>query len=308
MDTTHPSERIDRFLADERPALPCIVVDLDIVRARYMALHKQFPAASIFYAVKANPAPHIIAALADLGANFDLASPGEIERCRALRISSARLSYGNTIKHERDIAAAHAAGIDRFAFDTAPELLKLSRAAPGARVFCRLLVRNQGAEWPLTHKFGCDQHTAIDLLLRARALGLRPVGVSFHVGSQQTDPRQRIAPIGHAAEIFRACARDGVDLSLLNLGGGLPATYRTPIPDLAIYAETIETALAAEFGAARPHILVEPGRYLVGDAGLMRAGVVLVAERPHPSGPRWVYLDVGRYNGLAETQGEAIRS
>jgi ornithine decarboxylase len=307
MDTTHPSERIDRFLAVERPALPCIVVDLDIVRARYMALHKQFPAASIFYAVKANPAPHIIAALADLGANFDLASPGEIERCRALGISTAHLSYGNTIKHERDIAAAYAAGIDLFAFDTAPELLKLSRAAPGGRVFCRLLVRNQGAEWPLTHKFGCDQHTAIDLLLRARALGLRPVGVSFHVGSQQTDPRQWIAPIGQAAEIFRACARDGVDLSLLNLGGGLPATYRTPIPDLAIYAETIETALAAEFGAARPHILVEPGRYLVGDAGRMRAGVVLVAERPHPGGPRWVYLDVGRYNGLAETQGEAIR-
>jgi len=299
--------RVDEFLATRRPPTPCVVIDLDIVRARFCALQSLFPDVSIYYAVKANPAAEVITALAALHCCFDLASPGEMQRCRSAGVAAVDLSYGNTIKPERDIAAAFAAGIDLFAFDSAPELAKLARAAPGARVFCRLLVRNAGAEWPLTHKFGCDQRTAIELLLRAHQLGLRPAGVSFHVGSQQTDPRQWETPIAHAAGIFHACARQGIALSLLNLGGGLPAQYRTAVPALERYAEIIHAALALHFGAARPQVLLEPGRYMVGDAGVLRSEVVLVAERPHSGAHRWVYLDAGRYNGLPETQGEMIQ-
>ena len=302
-----PTRRIDEFLATARPATPCVVIDLDIVRARLRALRALFPATSIYYAVKANPAADIIAALAALDCCFDLASPGEMERCRGAGVPVSRLSYGNTIKRERDIAAAFAEGIDLFAFDSEPELEKLARVAPGARVFCRLLVRDTGAEWPLSHKFGCDQRTAIDLLIKARTLGLCPAGVSFHVGSQQTDPRQWAVPIAHAAGIFRACGRRGIALSLLNLGGGLPAQYRAAVPALERYAEVINTALTQEFGTARPHVLLEPGRHMVGDAGVLRSEVVLVAERPHPGGHRWVYLDAGRYNGLPETQREMIQ-
>jgi ornithine decarboxylase len=256
--------------------------------------------------VKANPAPEVIAVLGALGANFDLASDGEIARCRSLGLPARRLSFGNTIKRETEIGRAHADGIDLFALDSTAELEKLARAAPGARVFCRMLVAGHGAEWPLTRKFGCDRHTAAELLLRARVLGLRPVGVSFHVGSQQTDPRSWSIAITHAAEIFRRCSRGGVTLDLLNLGGGLPARYHTPIPALSTYAEVIEAALNREFGDARPQILLEPGRYLVGDAGLLRASVLLIAERPYHGGERWVYLDAGRYNGLPETLDERI--
>ena len=223
----------DAFLANAAPATPCLVIDLDVVRARYQALRALLPDVTIYYAVKANPAPEIIAALAELDCCFDLASPGEMELCAGM--NAARLSHGNTVKRERDVAATFRAGIDLFAFDSEPELKKLAQAAPGARVFCRIVVRNAGAEWPLTHKFGCDPRTAIDLLVKARAIGLRPAGVSFHVGSQQTDPRQWETPIAHAAEIFHACARHGVALSSLNLGGGLPARYRTEVPDLERY-------------------------------------------------------------------------
>ncbi len=299
--------RLDEFLHTVRPQTPCVVIDLDIVRDRFLALQSLFPDVSIYYAVKANPAAEVIAALAALNCCFDLASPGEMERCRGAGVGASDLSYGNTIKRERDIAAAFAEGIDLFAFDSEPELAKLARAAPGARVFCRLLVRNAGAEWPLTHKFGCDQRTAIDLLVKARALGLRPAGVSFHVGSQQTDPQQWETPIAHAAAIFGACARQGIALSLLNLGGCLPAQYRTPVPALERYAETIDAALSKYFASARPQVLLEPGRYMVGDAGVLRSEVVLVAERPHLGGHRWVYLDAGRYNGLPESQGEMIQ-
>lgn len=301
------TKRIDCFLVERRPATPCVVIDLDIVRAKYGALRALFPTATIFYAVKANPAPEVIAALAGLGANFDLASQGEIHRCQSLGIAAERFSFGNTVKREAEIAHAHTEGIKLFAFDSIGELEKLSRAAPGAQVYCRLLVEGKGAQWPLTRKFGCVPEMAADLLLRARALGMRAVGVSFHVGSQQTEPHRWAAAIANAATVFQACAQAGLDLELLNVGGGFPAHYRTPVPSLAEYAETIDCAMAKHFGDARPRLLVEPGRYMVGDAGVLRSAVLLVSRKSHHSRRRWVYIDSGRYNGLPETFGERIQ-
>jgi len=300
-------ERIDRYLAQHAPATPCVIVDLETVRQRHAALRVMLPDARIYYAVKANPAAPVIAALAPLDIGFDLASTGEIDRCRALGIAADRFCFGNTIKRERDIAWAHAGGIGLFAFDSAAELEKLARAALGARVFCRLSVHGSGAEWPLTRKFGCTPPLAGELLVRARGLGLLPVGVSFHVGSQQTDPGQWAVAIRHAAEVFHACQRQGVALEMLNLGGGLPAHYRTPVPSLSSYGDAIMSALRRDFGESLPNLMIEPGRYLVGDAGLLRSQVLLIARHGHYRERRWVYLDAGRYNGLAETQGERIR-
>jgi ornithine decarboxylase len=305
-DYAAPVGWFDRFLAQRRPATPCIVIDLGIIRARYAALQQELPMAEIYYAVKANPAPEVIAALEELGAGFDLASLGEIDICLDLRIPPSRLSFGNTIKRESAIARAASDGIGLFAFDSAAELEKLARKAPGARVFCRLLIENKGAEWPLTRKFGCEAHMAADLLVAARRLGLRPAGVSFHVGSQQTDPQAWAGAIAHAVWVFRACARRGVDLELINLGGGLPAHYRAPVPPLENYSAAIETALIKEFGSARPKVLIEPGRYLVGDAGLLRAEILLISKKSPHEAERWVYLDAGLYNGLDETLDERI--
>jgi ornithine decarboxylase len=300
------TERIDRYLVHHKIPTPFIIIDLNIVRERYQVLRQLFPHAAIFYAVKANPHAAVIGALAELGARFDLASEGEIHHCFRLDIAADRLSFGNTIKRETDIAHAHRNGIDLFAFDSAGELEKIANSAPGARVFCRILVGTRDAEWPLTRKFGCTPAMAVDLLLRARQLGLQPTGVSFHVGSQQINPAQWIAPIASAARIFRVCARHNVSLSLLNLGGGLPAHYRAAVPPLAAYADTIERALVRSFGRARPEIVIEPGRYLVGDAGLLRTQVLLIARKSRRASQRWVYLDAGRYNGLPETFGERI--
>ncbi|HXX27629.1 MAG TPA: type III PLP-dependent enzyme [Terriglobales bacterium] len=300
------TKHIDQFF-EKHPPTPCVVVDLDIVRAKYVALQKLWPKANIYYAVKANPAPEIISALAELGANFDLASPGEIDLCFGLGIPSDRLSFGNTIKRESAIAKAWTDGIRLFAFDSIAELEKLARCAPGSRVFCRmLLTENKGAEWPLTRKFGCESHMVIDLLIEAKKLGLAPVGVSFHVGSQQTDPQQWGAALAPAAWVFHGCARQGVNLEMVNLGGGLPAHYREPVPPLEAYAEAIETALRKEFASSRPHIMIEPGRYLVGDAGVLRTEIVLIARKSAHEQERWIYLDAGLYNGLDETMNERI--
>jgi ornithine decarboxylase len=305
-EITSPTPRMDQFLSDARPASPCVVLDTDVVRSRYEALRRVLPQANIFYAVKANPLPEIISVLASLGAHFDVASSGEIDICLGLNVPPERLSFGNTIKCESAIVKSRAAGVDLFAFDSIAEVEKLARSAAGSRVFCRMLIENKGAEWPLTRKFGCESHMAVELIVAAKRLGLHPAGLSFHVGSQQTDPHQWGSAISHAAWIYRGCAHQGIPLELLNLGGGLPAHYREPIQPLAVYAEAIETALRKEFGSARPQIIIEPGRYLVGDAGLLRTEILLISRKSVHERERWIYLDAGLYNGLDETLNERI--
>lgn len=307
LESVGATPKIDRWLAAAERPTPCLVIDLDVVGDQYRRLAEAFSFADVFYAVKANPAREIIQALAGFGAGFDLASEGEINRCLDQGVPAERLSFGNTIKRVSDIARAYAHGVRLFAFDSQGELEKLAAHAPEAGVFCRLAVSGNGANWPLTRKFGCHPELAQHLLLEARRLGLRPAGLSFHVGSQQTDPHAWDEPIAMAADLFRHCAAHGIELELLNLGGGLPAQYRTNVPQLSDYAQAIRSALRTAFGRSRPRLIIEPGRYLVGDAGLLRAQILLVARKSRHARHRWIYLDAGRYNGLTETLGERIQ-
>ncbi len=246
-------------------------------------------------------------ALARAGSHVDVASGPEIEHCLSLGIPAMRMSFGHTVKKAAAIATAHAAGIDQFTCDSAGELEKIARHAPGARVTVRLLTLGGGADWPLSRKFGCDPAMAFDLLVQARQLGLMPSGISFHVGSQQTDPGQWDQPINLAAQLFGLLDREGIALDTLNLGGGFPAHYQTVVPPIDYYGVAIEQSLDRHFGRRRPRVVVEPGRYLVADAGTIEAEVVLVAQKSYADDTRWVYLDCGKFGGLAETMDEAIK-
>jgi ornithine decarboxylase len=299
--------RIISYLEANKPATPCLVVDLSIVAGKYGDLRSALPAAEIFYAVKANPAAEILGRLVALGSSFDTASAGEIRQVLAAGAKPAQISFGNTIKKPADIAFAHSVGVDLFAFDSEAELKKLAQHAPGARVFCRILVEGKGALWPLNKKFGCAPEMAADLLIGATKLGLVPVGVSFHVGSQQLDPAQWGAAIAEAKWVFDRAAEQGVTLRMIDLGGGFPATYGPGVPTVAAYGAAIQRALKASFGANQPEIIIEPGRYMVGDAGVLETEVVLVSQKSYDDARRWVYLDIGRFGGLAEVEGEAIR-
>jgi ornithine decarboxylase len=306
-DDSVMTERITRFLAEIHPETPCLVVDLDVIAEAYDLLRWHLPLARVYYAVKANPAPQIVTMLGRKGANFDVASRGEIELCFANGITADRLSFGNTIKKEKDITFAYRAGLRLFAFDSAFELDKLARAAPGAQVFCRILVACEGAEWPLSRKFGCAPEMAVELLRRARDLGLDPYGVSFHVGSQQTDLEQWDGAIGAAAHMFSALAGADIELRMVNIGGGFPARYRGDVPTIDGYTRAVMAAITRHFGNHLPEIIIEPGRSLVGDAGIIQSEVVLISNKGSGDDRRWVYLDVGKFNGLAETMDESIK-
>src|ERR1700678_4529259 len=160
---------------------PCLVVDLDVIRENYLGFAKALPDTRVFYAVKANPAPEVLSLLAGLGSCFDAASVPEIELVLAVGATADRISYGNTIKKERDVARAFALGVRLFAVDCQAEVEKIARVAPGSRVFCRILCDGSGAEWPLSKKFGCSPEMAAGVLERAHTLGLIAHGLSFHV-------------------------------------------------------------------------------------------------------------------------------
>jgi ornithine decarboxylase len=301
------SERMEAFFERTDLASPFLVMDVAAVVSRYMDLQRALPDAAMYYAAKANPLPEIIRALAAIGSCFDVASGPEIEHCLGLGIPPGRMSFGHTVKKAAAIADAHAAGIRLFSCDSLGELEKIARHAPGANVSIRLLTNGKGAEWPLSRKFGCDRTMARDLLLQARTLGLTPYGISFHVGSQQTDPGQWEEPIALAAELFRSVRTQGIRLQSLNLGGGFPAHYSTPVLPIADYGAAIARSLFRHFGRHWPQIVVEPGRYLVADAGIIQTEVVLVARKSYDDDTRWVYLDCGKFGGLAETMDEAIK-
>lgn len=299
--------RIRDFLSTAAPASPCLIVDLDVVAENYRAFSESLPNSAVYYAVKANPAPEILELLASLGSNFDCASVQEIAMALAAGATPSRVSFGNTIKKERDIARAHAMGVTLFAVDCKEEVEKISRAAPGAKVFCRILTDGEGAEWPLSRKFGCAPEMAVDVLLLANQLGLVAHGVSFHVGSQQTDLAAWDRALADAKGIFDRLCRDGIRLDLVNMGGGFPTRYLRDVPTASAYGRAIDEALHRHFGDDLPATIIEPGRGMVGNAGVLKAEVILVSRKSDDDDKRWVFLDIGKFGGLAETMDEAIR-
>ena len=301
-----PSARLEGFIASNRFDRPTLVIEIDRVETQYRALAEGLGAADIHYAVKANPAPEIIERLVALGSKFDAASRGEIELCLSKGAQPDTISYGNTIKRAADIAFAHRAGITLFAADAAEEIAKIAANEPGASVYIRLLVEASGADWPLTRKFGTTRDTALKLMAQARGLGLRPAGVSFHVGSQTRDPAMWSDTLDQVAAVWNAATDAGFDLDVLNIGGGFPAFYGDAIPHPTAYAAAVMAQVNARFPAGI-RIMAEPGRGMVAEAGMIAAEVLLVAKKSEDDLHRWVYLDIGKFSGLAETMDEAIR-
>lgn len=304
--------KIKTFLAQNHSApnglaTPFLVIDVDRVEENYLSLKTQMPSADIYYAVKANPEAPVLSRLVGLGSHFDAASVPEIEDCIAAGAVAANISYGNTIKKADDIARAFSLGVDVYAFDSDGELDKLAARAPGSKVYCRILTENVGADWPLSRKFGCELDMAVQLMERARDLGLVPHGISFHVGSQQTDPAQWDVAISRTAMVFSDLKDRGIELKMINLGGGYPVRYSEDIPAFDVFARAIQASLTKHFGNAIPELMIEPGRAIAATAGVLQSEVVLISKKRLDADRRWVYLDVGMFGGLAETMGEAIK-
>jgi len=288
---------------------PALVVDLGKIERKFGELRTLFPFAKIYFAVKACPAPEVLSLLRDLGANFDIASTYELDKVLALGVSPDRVSYGNTIKKAKDIKYFYEKGVRLFVTDSKTDLQHLAEFAPGSKVFLRILVESgDTADWPLSRKFGCHPDMAYNLLVEAKEAGLIPYGISFHVGSQQRDIGQWDEAIAKSRYLFTALEEEeGIRLKMINMGGGFPATYLQSTNPMNEYASEITRYLYEDFGEDIPEIVLEPGRSLVGDAGIIVSEVILISRKNNTALQRWVYTDVGKFNGLIETLGESIK-
>jgi ornithine decarboxylase len=296
----------DAFIRHRDFDRPTVIFDLEVMRAKYRALEAGLGDATIHYAVKANPAPEVVAAVAALGGHFDAASRGEIDLCLGLGVPASHIAFGNTIKRASDIAHAHAMGVEQFAVDAEEELYKIADNAPGARVIVRMLVEASEADWPLSRKFGCSRREALRLMDLGRFLGLDVAGISFHAGSQMREPSMWAMALDAAQALWTEAAEAGHALRILNIGGGFPAFYGQPLPTTEVYAAEVMRMVRTRFGAD-VHVMAEPGRGLVAEAGVIVAEVLLVARKDQDDLARWVFLDIGKFSGLAETIDEAIR-
>ncbi|MZR14017.1 type III PLP-dependent enzyme [Maritimibacter sp. DP07] len=301
-----PASRIETAVRSMVVDRPTLVLDVDRVEFQYHQLKQGLGRAHIHYAVKANPTREIIERLVNIGSHFDAASRAEIELCLSQGADPADISFGNTVKKVGDIAFAHHAGVTLFAADAEEELDKIAAHAPGAEVYIRVIVENSQADWPLSRKFGCRGEKAIDLMAYATELGLKPVGLSFHVGSQTKRAEMWTGVLDAVAEIWHRAQAEGYALDLLNIGGGFPAFYGEAIDAPSTYAARVMELVGARFGDV-PRVMAEPGRGLVAECGAIIAEVLLVSKKSDDDMHRWVYLDIGRFSGLAETEGEAIR-
>jgi len=297
--------RVKAFAAGN--ATPHLVMDLDLVEKRYRELVTLLPMAKVYYAVKANPMDEIISLLNDLGSRFDVASCPELDQLLRLGVSPERVSYGNTIKKARDVKYFHDRGVRLFVCDSQEDLKNIATFAPGARVYFRIITEGTGSDWPLSRKFGAHAEVIFLLIKQAKELGLEPYGLSFHVGSQQRDIGQWDDALARCTYLFEAAEFAGINLKMINLGGGFPAHYLEAAQPLETYANEIKRFLSDNFSNELPEIYIEPGRSLTADAGILVAEVILVTKKARNSLYRWVFLDVGMFSGLIETMGEAIK-
>ncbi len=302
--TTRTELLVPRQSTPTRLNTPYLELNLDVAIERLTQLRLALPDSKVHYAVKANPHPALLAALSDSGASFDVASPNEVRAALSAGAKPSALVYSNPIKRADHIAEAHALGVRLFVADSLNEVRKLATYAPGSALLVRITTSGAGSDWPLSLKYGCSPEQAIEFSTLAERLGLEAAGVSFHVGSQQRDPRAWAAPIADAAAIFTALRERGLSPWLLDLGGGFPADHQGNSSHPSAYGEAIAAALIDHFRFDQPRTLIEPGRGIVGDAGTVVSTVVEVVER---SDGRWVFVDAGIFTGMVECLDEAIR-
>lgn len=275
---------------------PVLQMDLDVVAAAYRRMTGAMPAVGLHYAMKCNGYRPVLLRLKSLGCGFEIASAKELDDLREIGVDAAEVLFSNPVKAPAQIAHTYAAGVRRYAFDSAAELDKLAALAPGVDVVVRLAAPDIDSDVPSEGKFGVDADAGVELLLAARDRGLRPFGVAFHVGSQMMRPAAWKAPLDEVAGMMTTLAEAGVRLEMVDVGGGFPAVYDLPPPPMSEYGAVIQAGLERLPYAVRA--VAEPGRVLVAEAGTLVSTVIGTAVR---GGRKWVHLDVGAFNGLMES-------
>lgn len=289
-------EKYFRLNKEETEALaqeygtPLLVLSLEQIEKNYRLLRTHLPRVKVFYAIKANPHRRILELMRDLGSNFDVASDGEIMELSSLGVDGSRMIYANPMKTVNGLRACRNAGVGKMTFDSAGEIDKMARECPGATVLLRIRIDNSSAHVDLNKKFGAAREQALELLLKARDAGLDAAGIAFHVGSQTTSADPYLYALDIAREIFEEAAAAGLQLRIMDIGGGFPIPEPKVRFNLQEMLNQINARLDEDFPGVE--IWAEPGRFICGTAVNLITSVIGVTER---GGQPWYFLDEGLY-------------
>jgi len=292
-------ELIEGFRARELVSLhgsPLMVLDCGRVRTQYRRLAAALPGVDLHFAIKALPHSAVISTLSGEDSYFDFSSRGELALLTSLAISSARAINTHPIKQERDIRDSLQYGCETFVVDNAAEIEKFARYRDRVSLLLRIGFRSEDAEVDLAKKFGCAVDDVFPLLDLAKRLGLRILGLSFHVGSQCGSPRAFVEAINDCRLLIeRARLARLADIGVLDIGGGFPVAYATEAapPSIESFCAPIRAALAGIPPQIR--VTAEPGRFLVAPAMDAIATVIGKARRGDSF---WYYLDDGVYGSF----------
>ncbi len=297
-------DKVLNYIALSDKLSPYLLIDKEVVKEKVSIIGKNIKNSKVFYAVKANPDIEVLRFLNNLKMGFEIASEGELQILASLDIKPGsakpgRIITSNPIKTLKFLKQAAPYGINYFAFDSTSEVQKLARYAPGCNVYVRLSVPNEGSEWPLSKKFGVETDEAAELLVYAQGRGLNPVGITFHVGSQCSNIHNWSTAIDKAKNLWDIAKQKGIQLKMLNVGGGYPIRYTKDVVDIETIEQKINSILWQKFPEDM-EIFLEPGRAVVGDAGVFVATVIGKANRGDEN---WLYIDVGVFGGLMESIG-----
>ena len=274
----------------EKYGTPLLVLSLEQIEKNYNLLRTHMPRVKVFYAIKANPHRRILELMRDLGSNFDVASDGEIMELASLGVDGSRMIYANPMKTVNGLRACRNAGVGKMTFDSAGEIDKMARECPGATALLRIRIDNSSAHVDLNKKFGAGREQALELLQKAKAAGLDAAGIAFHVGSQTTSADPYLNALDIAREIFEEAVANGMQLRIMDIGGGFPIPEPKVRFNLAEMLKQINARLDEDFPGVE--IWCEPGRFICGTAVNLITSVIGVTER---GGQPWYFLDDGLY-------------
>lgn len=286
------------FLVGLEHKTPFFLFSKDALANKYAEFKQHFPHASIFYAMKADAEKELLKTLLEAGSCFEAASVHELHLLKALDVPPDRILYGTSVKPASHIREFHDYGVNRFAFDSVSEIEKIAEIAPKARVYVRVSVNDTGSIYRFSEKFGTVHANVVPLLLRARELGLEHYGISFHVGSQASNPEAWANAVKGLAPVISHLNELGLTIEILNIGGGFPTSY--PSSEKIITLEEVSTSVQTAYEELphKPQLVLEPGRAMVAESAVLVTSVIARIERMEHT---WLFLDAGVYNGLFES-------
>lgn len=291
--------KVLKYLNKKNISTPLLLIDKEKVIEKISMIGKNISNSKVFYAVKANSDVKIVKLIDRLGLGFEIASEGELNLLSSLGVDSKKIISSNPVKSDGFLKMARSYGINYFSFDSIDEVDKLAKLAPRCNVYVRVSVPNEGSEWPLNKKFGAEVNDSVALLSYANDKGLNPVGITFHVGSQCTNIYSWNTALDKAKALWDLAEKEKIKLGVLNIGGGYPINYTKNVVKIEAIEKNINNLIYEKF-PENIKIFIEPGRAVVGDAGIFVSSVIGRARRADEN---WLYIDVGVFNGLMESVG-----